>query len=153
MLRGVMGDSAFFQGIRDYYRTYRDSSVLTAQFRRRMEVAAHADLGWFFRQWLLQAGYPQLDVTWRQDEAAGALVVNVRQSQPADWGRYRLPVLPVALHMADGQVLRRSMSLDERQPEQAFTFLINAAQGLVHEVVVDPDGTLLLAARVHRTNR
>src|SRR5437660_6200301 len=62
MLRGLLGDSTFFRGIRKYYRRYRDSTALSDDFRHVMEDAAGRDLEWFFRQWLRQPGYPQLDV-------------------------------------------------------------------------------------------
>jgi hypothetical protein len=62
MLRHQVGDSAFFRGIRDFYRIYRDSSVHSAQFQRVMERAAGDTLDWFFRQWLGQPGYPELEI-------------------------------------------------------------------------------------------
>ncbi len=52
MLRGVVGDEAFWSGIREYYRLYRDKNASTADFRRVMEEASGRELGWFFDQWL-----------------------------------------------------------------------------------------------------
>ncbi len=40
MLRGVVGDEAFWSGIRAYYRLYRDKNASTADFRRVMEEAS-----------------------------------------------------------------------------------------------------------------
>ena len=37
MLRGLMGDEAFFDGIRDFYAKYRDQTVLTRDFQAVME--------------------------------------------------------------------------------------------------------------------
>ena len=34
MLRGLMGDSAFFRGLRSYYQTYRDSNATSQDFQR-----------------------------------------------------------------------------------------------------------------------
>ena len=56
MLRGVVGDEAFWSGIREYYRLYRDKNASTADFRRVMEEASGSDLGWFFDQWLTRGG-------------------------------------------------------------------------------------------------
>src|SRR5256885_994970 len=37
MLRGALGDSGFFQGVREYYRAYRDSTATSEDFERVME--------------------------------------------------------------------------------------------------------------------
>jgi len=60
MLRGLIGDAAFWTGIRDYYKTFRDSNATTADFRRTMEQASGQELGWFFDQWLTRGGFPKL---------------------------------------------------------------------------------------------
>ena len=147
MLRGVMGDSAFFRGIRDYYRTYRDSSVTSDQFRRVMERSSRDTLGWFFRQWLRQPGYPQLELGWRR--APQSVVLTVRQAQSEEWGRFRIPRLPIRLVLAGGRVLDREMTLNERYGEQTHTIMLNAGDE-VDEVMMDPDGTLLLRSVVTR---
>ncbi len=107
LLRGEVGDSAFFRGIRRYYATFRDSSVLSEDFERVMERAAGRDLRWFFRQWLYQPGYPRLDVTWRTDAAGRRVTLHVRQAQSAAWGRFRLPRVAVRFTAAGGAVDER----------------------------------------------
>jgi aminopeptidase N len=41
MLRGLVGDSTFFRGIREYYRVYRDSTAVSEEFQQVMEQVAH----------------------------------------------------------------------------------------------------------------
>ncbi|OYV67398.1 MAG: hypothetical protein B7Z72_09725, partial [Gemmatimonadetes bacterium 21-71-4] len=145
MLRGVVGDSAFFTGIRDYYRTYRDSSVLSADFERVMERASEQRLGWFFDEWLRQPGYPQLDVAWHAARGGRVVTLDVRQAQPEAWGRYAMPVVPVAFLRGGAVVARRAFALLPRAAPQRVTFTLKAAPD---SVAVDPGGTLLLTARV-----
>ncbi len=147
MLRGVLGDSTFFRGIREYYRRYRDSTALSDDFRRVMEDAAGRDLEWFFRQWLRQPGYPQLDMGWRQ-QGAGRVRLDVTQVQPATWGRFRLPRLIVEFRAADGGVARRVYSV-EGNVSVWFTDLPFAPR----TVTVDPDGALLLKTSVREATR
>lgn len=52
ILRAQIGTDAFWAGIQDYYRRYRDMNVSTDDFRHVMEEHAHTDLKWFFDQWL-----------------------------------------------------------------------------------------------------
>ena len=59
MLRGVVGDEAFWSGIREYYRLYRDENASTADFRRVMEEASRSELGWFFDQWLTRGRHAE----------------------------------------------------------------------------------------------
>src|SRR5258705_7309242 len=81
MLRDLIGDRPFFNGLRPYYRTYLDSTANSEDFERVMEKASGKDLGWFFHQWLHQPGYPQLDVTWQHDAGAGRMIVGITQRQ------------------------------------------------------------------------
>lgn len=139
MLRAELGDSAFFGGIREYYASFRDSTVLSSDFATVMERRAGRPLDWFFEQWLLQPGYPQLDVTWDYREATESLAVAVRQVQPSGWGLYRLR-LPLVLQSGNGTeervLLRVSGSVDTVQIR---------VQELPNRIQVDPEGTMLLS--------
>lgn len=143
MLRGLMGDSAFFRGLRTYYQTYRDSNATSADFERVMEKAATADYGWFFRQWLHQPGYPQLDVAWRYDAGARRVVVGITQRQKAEWGLFRLPALTLEFVGANGTVVRRDVAVSSRETNLRLDVPFAPS-----EVRADPDGTLLIRTNV-----
>jgi len=145
MLRGTVGDTAFWRGIRDYYRTYRDSSVASVDFERVMERAYGRPLGWFFGEWLHQPGYPRLDVTWRWDAAARQAVVDLAQVQPASWGLFRVPT--VALELRDGARVLARRVVEVSAAHQ--TVNVDLA-GPPTDVAVDPDGRWLLTAAVRR---
>jgi aminopeptidase N len=145
MLRGVIGDSTFWRGIRTYYRRYRDSSVTSDDFERVMEGVSGDTLGWFFTQWLRQPGYPQLDVAWRADRDGGRVTLEVRQTQPDAWGRYRIPAVPVEFRRAGRLLGRHTFALKGEAAAQVVTTVLDEAPDAV---VVDPDGTLLMTARV-----
>ena len=80
MLRREMGDEAFWEGIRKYYRQYRNSNALTSDFRAVMETCTIKDLGPFFQQWLYTAGHPKVSVTWTYDEAQKAIKLKLVQN-------------------------------------------------------------------------
>ena len=140
MLRGTIGDSAFFRGLRTYYRTYRDSTATSEDFQRVIEKEARANLGWFFHQWLYQPGYPQLDVTWEYDAGARRAVVGITQRQKPEWGLFRLPALTLEFRGADGATMRRDVAVASGR-ETVARFDVPFAPA---EVRVDPDGKLLL---------
>jgi len=140
MLRGVMGDEAFFRGIRDYYRTFLHGNALTEDFQRTMEASHGESLDWFFGQWIHQAGYPiyRVEHTWTPTPtgSGGAVEVTVRQIQKAAWPRFRMP-MDVLVSTGKGSVRRRVWVTDETT---AFTVELEDAP---LEVVLDPDGWVL----------
>ncbi len=123
--------------------TYRDSNATSEDFERVMEKAAKADYGWFFRQWLYQPGYPQLDVAWRYDAGARRVVVGITQRQKAEWGLFRLPALTLEFRGPNGAVVRRDVAASSRE-----TNLRLEVPFAPSEVRADPDGKLLIRITV-----
>jgi aminopeptidase N len=140
MLRGMVGDEAFFRGIRGYYARFAGGNVTTEDFRGVMEEASGRDLGWFFGQWLTKPGYPVLAVSHAWDAAARETVVTVRQTQEAGWPTFRLP-LTLEVRSAQGGAVRHEVEVTGRS--QTFRF---AAPGPSTGVVTDPDGWVLFRA-------
>jgi hypothetical protein len=66
MLRRVVGDEAFFQGVRDFYMQWRFRKAGTDDFRRVMEEASKRDLGPFFEGWIYGGNIPRLKFTYAQ---------------------------------------------------------------------------------------
>jgi aminopeptidase N len=134
MLRGVIGTEKFWQGIREYYRRYRDANASTDDFRRVMEEASGTDLGWFFRQWLLGAGSPSIEWSWRYD--AGGQKVELAMAQTQTGPAYRLP-LEVSV---DGKEQR----IEFAAQNQTFAF---AAEKAPAAVEIDPGTWVLMEAK------
>jgi aminopeptidase N len=141
MLRGILGDDAFFRGIRSWYASFAGGTATTADFRRAMEEASGAELGWFFQQWLGEPGYPVLTVAHGWDATAGEVAVTVRQEQDAAWPTFRLP-LELELISGEGEPQRERVELKGR--EAAFRF---KADRPLRGVVLDPDGWVLHGTR------
>ena len=136
MLRGVVGDRAFFDGIRQYYMRHEHGTAVTDDFRRAMEAASGRDLGWFFDEWLFQPGFPRFRVTSAWDATAGAADVVIEQTQSALWPTFRMPMtVEVA---GDGGTVRRVIEIDERRE----TVRIPLAAPL-RRVTLDPDEWVL----------
>lgn len=139
MLRGLIGDSGFFRGLRTYYQTYRDSNATSADFEHVMEKASSQNLAWFFHQWLYQPGYPQLDVAWQYDAGARRALIGITQRQQPAWGEFRLPVVTLEIRGADGAVIRRDIAVTGLE-----TNLRLDVPFVPTEIRVDPEGRLLM---------
>ena len=137
MLRHEVGDDVFWDGIRDYYRRYRDGNARTEDFRRVMEEASGRDLAWFFRQWIHRPGQPHFEGSWRY--ADGSLTITLRQTQPGP--PFRL-ALEAGIYTGDA-LLPRIEALDVDDSEETFTLPLDAAPS---RVVLDPNTWALMTA-------
>ncbi|MGI9628388.1 MAG: M1 family aminopeptidase [Longimicrobiales bacterium] len=136
MLRGLVGDEAFFEGIRRYYATYAFGNATTDDLREVMEGAADRPLDWFFQQWVFEPGYPVLESEWEWDDANSEVVVTIRQTQVADWPTFRLPIT-IEIHAGE---TRQTAQLEVTSRSETFR-LPSAAQAT--DVVLDPAGQIL----------
>ena len=83
MLRGMIGDEAFWAGIRSYYRAHQDGHATTADFRGEMERASGRDLRVFFDQWLTRGGLVRLNGDWTYRADTGTLAIRLTQRDRA----------------------------------------------------------------------
>jgi aminopeptidase N len=138
MLRGLLGDSAFFRGVRAYYLTHRHGTALTDDLRAALESASGRPLDWFFDQWLRRPGFPELTVAWRYDSTAQRVRLTVRQGER--FGAYRFP-LDVELVAADGRPYRVTVDVPaEREVTLPLDVPLAAPPSSVR---LDPDVRLL----------
>jgi aminopeptidase N len=137
-LRGVVGDTMFFAGVRQFYRRYRDSTALSSDFARVMADASGSDLEWFFQQSLTQPGYPMLEIEWQHQ--GRRLTVDITQTQPPEWGIYRIPNL---ILLVDGRPVR--LDVNGRRSR----LVVEGIERRPQRIQVDPNGWWLLKARVH----
>jgi hypothetical protein len=63
MLRRLVGDAAFFKGLRTYYGEWRYAKAGTDDFRLAMEKASGVDLQPFFDAWIFGVEIPRLRLT------------------------------------------------------------------------------------------
>ena len=138
MLRALVGDSAFFRGVRAYYLEQRHGTALTADLQRAVERASGKELGWFFDQWLRRPGYAEVKVRWRWDRASRRVVLEVEQG--ARFAPYRFP-LTVELRDTKGASRRATVDVAAR-PTQRIVVPLTASAAPA-SVVLDPDVRVL----------
>jgi aminopeptidase N len=120
MLRHVLGDEAFFAGIKLYLERNAFRPVETADFRMAMEEATGVSLGWFFDQWVHRGGHPHFKVAWTWDPQAHAVQIDVEQMQKADdlTPLFRTPVV-FAITTPAGRTEHRAWVSERRH---SFTY-------------------------------
>jgi aminopeptidase N len=136
MLRGLLGDDAFFAGLRDYFAQYVHGNARTIDLQNVLERTGGQDLDWFFEQWVYRPGFPHFRVTHSHDANAGEVVVTVEQVQKAEWPAFRMPV-EFEIVTAD-RTWREKAEVSGRR-----TVLRFASPVAAQRVIIDPDGWLL----------
>jgi aminopeptidase N len=135
MLRTVVGDAKFQQGLQIYAKNNLWKAVTTDDFRKAMESAAGQDLGWFFAQWVESSVAPEfkLDYTIFRVGTKGYRVMGKVQQ---DMDTFRMPV---------------TMKIEtETTPEQqtvevegtSSEFSVDTS-GKPKNVIIDPDDHVL----------
>ena len=94
LLRQYVGDDAFFAAIKLYLETNKYQSVEIANLRLAFEQTTGQDLNWFFNQWFMSPGHPELDITYSYDAAKMKQRVIIRQTQDRSKGTaiFRIPL-------------------------------------------------------------
>jgi aminopeptidase N len=81
MLRKVLGDDAFFAGLKNYLSTNKFKPAEIHHLRLAFEETTGQDLNWFFNEWFLASGRPKLLVTKEYNANNNTLILNISQKQ------------------------------------------------------------------------
>jgi len=100
MLRKYVGDEAFYKSLNVYLTRKAYQTAEVSDLRMAFEEVTGEDLNWFFNQWFLSPGHPELEIT--QDYMNGTLTLHIEQLQDTT----RTPVyrMPVAVDVWSGGI-------------------------------------------------
>lgn len=91
MLRKYVGDEAFFTASRNYLIRYGFGTAEVNDLREAFEEVTGQDLNWFFNQWFLSPGHPNLKIEKSFDN--NKVTLKVSQLQDSTYTPiYRLPL-------------------------------------------------------------
>jgi aminopeptidase N len=89
-LRGVIGDSAFFEMLRIYRSRYAGAAAATSDLQAVAGSVTGQDMQWFFHDWVYSPGWPIYAVS--MDRNAPIARFTIYQLQSAKWPTYRMPL-------------------------------------------------------------
>jgi aminopeptidase N len=139
MLRGLLGDEAWWKGIRHYVAKNKYQVVETEDFRKAMEEATGKDLKWFFDQWLYKAGHPELKVRWHYNDEDKTVRVKVEQTQKLE-NETPLFRLPTTLEITEAADKCRAIPIVIDGASQEFIIPAGAKPRMVR---IDPQCWLI----------
>lgn len=139
MLRKYVGDDAFYTALNKYLRDNQFKSVEVHNLRLAFEAVTGEDLNWFFNQWYLHAGFPQLEVDNSYDSANKTLSVTVAQLQPIE-DNLPIYILPTQIEAYDKSGNKRTFDIRIDKRTQTFEFDLDFEPSLV---LLNPENDLV----------
>jgi aminopeptidase N len=137
MLRKYVGDDAFFASLKLYLETNKFSSVEIHNLRLAFEKVTGEDLNWFFNQWFLSPGHPDLIIQSTYDAVSKKEKVELKQIQ--DLAKSPLFKIPMAIDIyVNGKTERHKITMTKA--DETFEFEAPTRPDLVN---VDAEKMLL----------
>jgi aminopeptidase N len=146
MLRYYVGEEAFFDGLQKYLEDNALGSVEIHHLRMSFEELTGEDLNWFFNQWFLDKGHPELDISYNWVDSTKQMEVTVKQTQDTEeLPLYKLPVVLEA-HMPNTSY-KYYISVEKK--EETFLFDIPEKPLVMN---FDAEKVLLCEKKDHHTD-
>lgn len=119
MLRGYVGDEAFFKSLQLYLTKLAYKSAEIHDLRLAFEEVTGEDLNWFFNQWFLNKGYPSLEITYEYKPKEKIQEITIVQNHEASFGPlFTLPIDVDIYHQGSSKRHRIWVT----QAQQTFQF-------------------------------
>jgi aminopeptidase N len=143
MLRKYIGDDAFFTALTRYLNQNKYSAVEISKLRVAFEETTGEDLQWFFDQWFMKRGHPELKIS--HSYSNGQVLLHVQQTQDTIFQPvYRLPVSVTVWQKEKPTEHRITIT----KADQTFSFLAADKPTMVK---FDSEGQLLGQLEEERT--
>ncbi|MES2765503.1 MAG: M1 family aminopeptidase [Bacteroidota bacterium] len=119
MLRYELGDSLYFGALKSYLTKYAYGNATTDSLFKTVNDYTGRDMAWFFNQWVLGKGWPQLAVeSARLAEGFKRVRLVLKQRQPADQGVYTNLPVEIGFKTSSGETVYKLLKMTEK--EQTF---------------------------------
>ncbi len=141
MLRNIVGDSEFFQILRNYLDDPQLAygAATTGDFKSHAEAVYGSSLNYFFQEWIYGKNFPNYSIDWNYQPLGNnefSITLNVDQSENSYPSFFTMPV-QIKVGTALGDTL---ITLFNNQQNQQFVFTVN---GMPTSLDFDPDNHIL----------
>ncbi|MBK8980796.1 MAG: T9SS type A sorting domain-containing protein [Ignavibacteria bacterium] len=145
MLRGVTGDSIFFQILKSYSvdTAYAYKTAVTEDFQKVAETVSGHDLDYFFSEWIYGENFPKYNADWVTEEISSSqykVTFNLLQDQNTTPQFFTMPVSI----LFDLQNKDTTVTVFNNSIYQTFTFIFDSEP---FNFKLDPDTYILKEVR------
>jgi aminopeptidase N len=150
MLRGVVGDSTFFEILRTYaaHPDLAYNVATTEDFQAVAESVYGQSLDYFFQEWIYGENYPRYTATWYSSLLSGEnykLYLNIAQATNTDPRYFTMPI-QIIVNTTIGDTL---VTFFNNRLNQNFEIEVS---GEPTSIVFDPNNHILKTANVIATS-
>ncbi len=142
MLRHLVGDDAFWTGVKNYVNTYVGKTVKSLDFQRCIEKTSGLNLDSFFDMWFRSKGYPILDISFEYDKKQSRGKFTIEQKQVDEDKGIDLFEMDLELGWQDGSGKNHLETIHLQKAVQVFHVEMDKPQHLV----IDPQMKALFEA-------
>ncbi|MCB0823933.1 MAG: T9SS type A sorting domain-containing protein [Bacteroidales bacterium] len=144
MLRGVLGDDAFFEALMDYAQNpnFKYKNASTEDLKQSFENSSGLNLDYFFEQWVYDAYWPQYAYNFAQNTNLDVNLL-IKQQQEELYGYRPVFTMPVQVRFDFTDNSDTTVTIWNDQQEQTFWFEFGKT---VESVELDPDKWILRKA-------
>jgi aminopeptidase N len=138
MLRWNLGDSLFFETLREYARRFAYSNAVTENFQTVVEDISGNDFDWFFDQWIFDPGFPELKVGWdytRTTPQQFDITLSIQQTQNVET-LFQIPI--EVLVKTAGEEILDTLVLANKSSQFSLVSFEKPT-----EIIIDPNNWLL----------
>jgi len=140
MLRGIIGDTAFFRSMRNYLNdtALAYKTATTEDFCRVCESTSGMELKYFFNEWIYGENYPVYNISYDFGEAGNGyynVTLNLAQESNSNPAFFTMPVkIKIKNNIKD-----TLFTVMNYQQEQTYLFTI---KGVPSGIELDPDNLI-----------
>jgi len=129
-------DSVFFNVMRNFQKTYKNSVATGMDFLQVLEETSGTEYDWFFDQWYFGKGFPKFNFTWWQNK--DSLNISSLQTGSSDDSPFFRTHMDFLVTYIDGTdtIIR----LEQTEEEQMFQVSV---PNFVSNVIADPENWVL----------
>jgi aminopeptidase N len=141
MLRGALGDEAFFDGLAFYRAAFEGSAATTDDFGAAFETATGYPMGQYLGQWIYGSGTPTYVTGFSGTVVDGQAYVRlrIRQSQPVGDGAGGKFTMPIEFSVAHAGGPTRIRVFNDERTEHFVVPVPATPTG----ITIDPDNWIL----------
>ena len=118
MLRQIIGDKNFKNYQKNFLNDFRFGNPKTSHLIRAVNEATSSDYNWFFDQWVLSAGHPQVQIETQWNNGEYSVFINQTQAGRQTPYVYEIPT-EIAFHYKNRSE-KKSIYLDDRKNVYKF---------------------------------
>lgn len=142
MLRGVMGDDAFFKALKEYAQDsrFKYSFATTENLQEICEKHHKKSLDWFFKQWVYGEFFPSYTVSYTQLKKGKPVDFRIEQTKRTTMPALFAMPMQVLMTFEDGTT--KLEKIEQNQASQTYTFQVDKDK-VLKKLTIDPDEWVL----------